>query len=536
MEAIQRLREPIFCFTSDIDWNHDNAIAAVLELFAKHGVKLTVFATHQTPIFSGYRNLQIGVHPNFLPGSSHGATVQEVLDHVFGLFPDAETYRSHSYYDSHQLSEEMSRRGVAYDANLSLYMQDDIRPLRHCHGAWRFPTFFDDNIHWFHGGAWRFDQLRDRLLTPGLKIFNFHPYPIALNIPTLDYYRSKRAYFKTLSQEDIRAHQYQGEEPRQFLEELLEYVGRNHPTFHLRDLHRSLTRDSESTPPGDIDGRPAMQRDYSTASLDQRKELVRQQYEQMDATNVYVTSRDFHLRELEIAAVSRHLALGKILDCGCGNGYTLLSLGKTFADCEMLGVDFSDNLIRGAETLREKLRPDLKSVPRFRREDILEFLRQCDERFDTIITERLVVNLPTEAMQQRVIEALIARLRPNGVYLMVEGSQQGFRALNQYRAVVGLAEIPDVYPGNESSRKLDEAWLANIVARTGVARIERTENFAFYNLASKVLHPLVVAPAEPKFSASINAHAASVQNALNTSGRALPDIGAGKLWVIRRDH
>ena len=174
------------------------------------------------------------------------------------------------------------------------------------------------------------------------------------------------------------------------------------------------------------------------------------------------------------------------------------------------------------------------SVPRFLRSDLHEFLKSGSEKYDCIITERLIVNLPTEELQRLAIEALIARLRPGGAYLMVEGSQQAFQVLNQYRSAAGLAEIPDVYPGNESSRKLDETWLAAVVAATCMAKIESTENFSFYNLVSKVLHPLLVAPEEPKFSAAINGHAARIQDALSARGVAIPDVGAGKLWVIRR--
>ena len=534
MSSAVSLREPVFCFTCDTDWNHDNALVAIFDLFRKHGVKLTVFATHRSETYERYDNLQIGLHPNFLPGSTHGATVDEVLDHVFGLFPQAETYRSHSYYDSQQLSDRMAQRGIRYDANLSLYMQDRLEPLRHCHGALRFPSFFDDNIHLHHGGSWDFAAIKDRLLTPGLKIFNFHPYPVALNIPSFAGYAEKRHLFKSLSPEDIAKHRFPGPGPAEFLDRLLEYVACNRPSYHLRDLNAAFAPAERPAVAGEVAGRPRMAGNYAAATPDQRKELVRRQYESMDAQNIYITSRDFQLRELEIDAIRRHLQPGKVLDCGCGNGYTLLSLGRKVAGCDMLGVDFSENLLQGAAALREQYRTELKSVLRFECHDVLEFMERSAQGFDTIITERLVVNLPTREAQQRLIESAIRLLRPGGVYLMVEGTQQGFEQLNRYRVGMGLAAIPDSYSGNESSLKLDEPWLARIVQGTQVAQIEATENFSVYNLASKVLHPILVAPEEPKFSAAINRHAAELQRVSISCGDSLPDIGAGKLWLIRR--
>ncbi len=528
-----KLTEPVFCFTADMDWNADSAIRAETDLFARHGAKLTVFATHAPPLLQESPNLQVGVHPNFLPGSTHGGTMKEVLDHVFGLYPEAETFRSHSYFDNQQLSAEMSQRGIRYDANLCLYLQDGLAPLAHCHGSWRFPSFLDDNIHWFHGGSWKLEDIKAKLFTPGLKIFNFHPYPVALNIPTLAYYHAKRSLLKTLSPDDIAAHRYSGAGPETFLEELLAFLQPRAETHLLRDLYRAHIDDAGERP-RDIAGRPAVKADYATASEEERKALVRDQYNRMDATNIYITSRDFHLRELEIAAIKRRISSGSILDCGCGNGYTLLSLAKVLPGVRMKGVDFSENLIAGANTLKAQFAAELKSTPEFEVDDIFRYIAHDAETFDVIITERVIVNLPTEALQEEIILGIIRKLKPGGSYLMVEGTLEGFARLNVLRADAGLETIPDVYPGNESSKKPEEDRIRAIVQQSGVAEIVAVDNFSFYNLVSKIVHPLLVAPEQPQFSAKINQFAALAQEGLSRAGIALPDIGAGKLFVIRR--
>jgi len=58
--------------------------------------------------------------------------------------------------------------------------------------------------------------------------------------------------------------------------------------------------------------------------------------------------------------------------------------------------------------------------------------------------------------------------------------------------------------------------------------------FSFYSVASKVLHPLLVAPAEPKFTAKINDKARLVQIALTEAGVSMPQFGAAKVWVIEK--
>jgi len=536
---LRKLNEPLFCFTSDLDWNPDAAVQATVELFERAKAKLTVFATHKTPVVQESALVQVGVHPNFLPGSTHGGSFAEVMEHVFGLFPQAETYRSHSYFDNQAISEAMSRRGIRYDANLSLYLQERATPLRHCHGTWRFPTFFDDNIHWFHGGAWDFRKYRAQIDSPGLKIFNFHPYPIALNIPSLEYYGTTRKHFKTLTKEDAARHRYAGSGPVDFLGELLEFISSRYPTYTLKELYQAVIIEQEDNAPhADIAGRPAMSGSYEASNTDARKALVLEQYEKMDAANVYATSRDYHLRELEIAAIARYTAGGadtdSILDCGCGNGYTLISLGRQRRFARMLGVDFSENLVSGARGLVERFRPSLKSIPEFRRGDLFEFLRTDDEQFDFIVTERVIVNLPTEELQDQAIRALIGKLKPGGRYLMMEGTQEGFATLNRVRRAAGLGEIPDRYAGNESSRKLPDERVRAVVEATGAADTVAEENFSLYNLVSKTVHPLFVAPEEPRFSGKMNECAAVAQRALDEAGLSLPDVGAGKMWVIRR--
>ena len=60
---------------------------------------------------------------------------------------------------------------------------------------------------------------------------------------------------------------------------------------------------------------------------DQALAAVKERYVKEASTDKYATSQDMNLRELEIKAISKHLSDGlKVLDLGCGNGYTISSL------------------------------------------------------------------------------------------------------------------------------------------------------------------------------------------------------------------
>ena len=217
---------PLFCLTSDCDWASEYCIEDFVSILEGYGVSPTIFVTHKSPALERYRAsgaVQLGVHPNFLPGSSHGDNYLSVIDHVFGLVPDAETFRSHWFFDHSKIGQEMYRRGVRYDSNLCLHLQPDIRPLRHWTGLIRFPVFWEDDCHWeIARGKWDFDELLPAFVSPGLKILNFHPFFVAANIPTAEYYQRVKGHITTLSEQTVSDVRYRGEGTRTFLIALLE--------------------------------------------------------------------------------------------------------------------------------------------------------------------------------------------------------------------------------------------------------------------------------------------------------------------------
>jgi len=137
--------KPIFCFTSDLDWADEEAIGMCFALFDEFEVPLTPFITHKSPCiekrFSGWMQ-RVGVHPNFLEGSTHGRTVPEVCRYVQSLNPAAKFYRSHHFYSTSNIADQFRAMGSEYVSNLSLFPQSDIRPLLHSSGLIRYPVLF----------------------------------------------------------------------------------------------------------------------------------------------------------------------------------------------------------------------------------------------------------------------------------------------------------------------------------------------------------------------------------------------------------
>ncbi|RKX26480.1 MAG: hypothetical protein DRP45_03425 [Candidatus Zixiibacteriota bacterium] len=235
--------QPVFCFTSDLDWAPEWAIESLLDRFEEVGFPLTPFVTHKSPLIqsrfsSEALKSEVGLHPNFLPGSTHGNSPEEVIEHVFSLWPEASTFRSHSFVDSSLISDLFTERGMRYDSNLCLFLQPDCRPLCHCSGMWRFPVFWEDDVHYKQGLSFEWNTLKGHIETPGLKVFNVHPLLYALNVPDEQFYNSHKHSGDVVEPSDCREHEYGGSGVRTLLDELLNYlVRKNIKPVSLRELY-----------------------------------------------------------------------------------------------------------------------------------------------------------------------------------------------------------------------------------------------------------------------------------------------------------
>ena len=191
------------CFTSDLDWATEKEITVMLEFFKELEVPLTVFVTHNSEVIqNAYRHIpqHVGLHPNFMPQSSHGNTYQEVIDFCQRLW-NSKYYRSHCYFDNTRVTMEFSRRRFKYNSNIPLFLLPDIKPFKHFSGILYFPVFWEDDLQF----PLEFNRLQKRLDTDGLKIFAIHP--------------------SRLSQKELK-----------FLRDVINHVG-NRNLYYLDDLY-----------------------------------------------------------------------------------------------------------------------------------------------------------------------------------------------------------------------------------------------------------------------------------------------------------
>ena len=534
--------QPLFVLSCDTDWASEPLIADLADFAKSLGIRPTWFATHKSAVveeMGAKGEAEIGVHPNFRPGSTHGDDVEAVIDHVMGLVPGAKSFRSHSYFDSTPIAQSLKSRGITCDSNLCVFLQDDLVPLRHCSGLMRLPVFWEDDIHFcWPDTTWNLDTYYRYFTTPGLKVLDVHPIHFALNTPNLDFYRGLDVPTGEMTREDIERLRHPGEGVRTFITGLL---------TRLRDEgheFRTILETSEMFPnllsiDDDADrGRS----DVITAEDHQRywqldeaakQDAIRKLYDLRNAADKYATSRDYNQRELEIRAIGDALqdkAPGKLADLGCGNGYTLISVGKRIAGWDMTGVDFSTTLIGGANHLLEEAKDELASTLRFQHGDALAFLADTPEgALDAVLTERFVLNLPTRDVQKSTIAEIHRVLSPGGLFLMCEGSMEGLRGLNALRSGLGVEEILPNSADNLSSLRFEDKEIEAFAEETGFELVSK-DGFSFFFAVSRALHPAMIAPRPPKFGAKINDLAREIQEMLPFE----PGVGSNVLWVLKK--
>lgn len=182
--------------TFDVDWAPDWAVYDVLDLLAAHSAPATFFLTHPSPTVKeiARHGHELGIHPNFLAGSSHGSEPLEVMRTVLALAPHARVMRTHSLVQGTTLFEAIlaGYSQIAYDMSLLTYRSPHTawtawhsrgRFVRRLNYNWEDDLAFDDPQH----------EWSEYLPIASRDVLDFHPIHVALNSHREDDYMQLKA-------------------------------------------------------------------------------------------------------------------------------------------------------------------------------------------------------------------------------------------------------------------------------------------------------------------------------------------------------
>ncbi|MFB6135585.1 MAG: hypothetical protein ABEJ04_02395 [Halobacteriaceae archaeon] len=217
----------MIAITGDSEWAPAYAIEDAMALLDEYGVPGTFFTTgvwsedgttleHDGIDFSRTDH-ERGLHPNFLQSKDEAAVLDEITD----LFPDASGTRSHCLYTNTPLQMTHREYGIRYQSNYLLHGEPNVEPLRLGNWTVELPIYWEDDV-WMRTGTEPPDPsaLLDR---PGLKVFNFHPPYVFLNVPDEDRLSRWGEQFGN-GPDAARAARYEGYGDRDLLVDLLEEV------------------------------------------------------------------------------------------------------------------------------------------------------------------------------------------------------------------------------------------------------------------------------------------------------------------------
>jgi hypothetical protein len=195
--------KPVFCFTVDIDWASEKVLELFFDEILSYKIFPTVFVTHASKIIDklfAEKKIERGIHPNFLKGSSHGNSFEEVIDACIKLAPEAKLCRSHHSYSSTAISHLLKNKyQFKLSSNTVTVLQQHLQPVLHESGLLEFPIFFEDGTQLYNRLELRLEKYLENFTAPGIKIISFHPMNFVINSPTLQYMRNIK---DTLTRED----------------------------------------------------------------------------------------------------------------------------------------------------------------------------------------------------------------------------------------------------------------------------------------------------------------------------------------------
>ena len=140
-------------------------------------------------------------HFNFLLNGDPrcGNSIDGVVDYFKQIIPQARSVRSHCLVSGTQFSQSFLSHGLALESNQLCPTESGVicKPwMTFVNGVTHAPIFREDDVHCMYD--WEFDASK-YLRTESLKVFNFHPVAVVLNIRSLDLYHAYKIFIKTIA-------------------------------------------------------------------------------------------------------------------------------------------------------------------------------------------------------------------------------------------------------------------------------------------------------------------------------------------------
>jgi ubiquinone/menaquinone biosynthesis C-methylase UbiE len=214
-----------------------------------------------------------------------------------------------------------------------------------------------------------------------------------------------------------------------------------------------------------------------------------------DADKVTPTSRDPFLGELEETFVMKYLDPAFMaLDAGCGDASHTIRYARNVNFIH--GLDIAESLIGKAKNRAEESKTGNMMLHAGSILDMEKIF--AGRRFDCIISQRCIINLPTWDLQKEAMGKMHGMLKKDGLLIMTEGFQDELDNLNTLRTGASLPAISVVSYNRNLRHKEFDPFIRDYFHHDAL------HDYGLYLFLSRVYHPMVVSPEAPRHDSRLN--------------------------------
>jgi len=204
-----------FCLTIDVEWAPEFVIEWMAERVKDAKISATWFATHDSKALKKLAcdsSQEIGLHPNFFPGSTQGLGMEDVMVRLTRLYPNARGVRSHAFLDSTRHHLHYSKLGLKYISNTIVWTESSKPFFLPWSSMWQIPISWEDDVACNFAKDISLDFLRKG--KDAIWVLNFHPLYCYLNekiaMPVYSKLKSDGVNITGLSRDILSPLRYKG--------------------------------------------------------------------------------------------------------------------------------------------------------------------------------------------------------------------------------------------------------------------------------------------------------------------------------------
>ena len=208
----------------------------------------------------------------------------------------------------------------------------------------------------------------------------------------------------------------------------------------------------------------------------------------------------------------------RVLDAGCANGYTTIQLARR-KRIRITGIDYAPSMVENA-SLSLSRAGIMDSTVTFRVGNFLN-LNFASNTFDKVITKRCMINLGSHEHQRTALLEAWRVLKPGGLFLISEVSEQCSDNLNHLRERFGLETMTPLW----HNCYIDETDLLEFAEP--YFQVKKVQRFSSsYYMLTWVLYPFFVRSGQRNYAGWFHRLSAHVPQ--------IGDWGLQKLFILQK--